>query len=426
MIATAQAKELLLHPDRWVRAAAANYLNIEHADDPELVLRVVEGAQRWGWGEQARVLARCSELPVSGAAFDAIVAALGAEREPQLRYPLILCITRGPVSRLAHHTETLLAQPYDLDELAGVIEARRQAAKLSGGVLWDRLQSDCDDLDTASEDGENAAAHRRAHAAIEFLTPAGVPDDATVVRLLSDRIDAGDWLEVYLLKLAAKRRLEAAIPQFLARLAIDGDYARDAAIDGLGAVHSTAAVSEILARYPKQPFIDRFCAIEVLGRMHRSEAEDALLSLLEQERNIELRTWLCVSLCELLSVRSVPAVLRQIEEGYHRRAATLTEELLPVLDVHGIAHPHAAQWRIDREQEERRLAAIDADLSEKTLLHSASAPLEHVGPWSDADDYTPPIVRADPKVGRNEPCPCGSGKKYKKCCQRTESAGQLR
>jgi uncharacterized protein len=26
------------------------------------------------------------------------------------------------------------------------------------------------------------------------------------------------------------------------------------------------------------------------------------------------------------------------------------------------------------------------------------------------------IVRDSPKVGRNEPCPCGSGKKYKKCC----------
>ncbi|MBL8395926.1 MAG: UPF0149 family protein [Candidatus Accumulibacter sp.] len=26
------------------------------------------------------------------------------------------------------------------------------------------------------------------------------------------------------------------------------------------------------------------------------------------------------------------------------------------------------------------------------------------------------IHRAQPKVGRNEPCPCGSGKKYKKCC----------
>ncbi len=27
-----------------------------------------------------------------------------------------------------------------------------------------------------------------------------------------------------------------------------------------------------------------------------------------------------------------------------------------------------------------------------------------------------PIVREQPKVGRNEPCPCGSGKKYKRCC----------
>jgi len=28
-------------------------------------------------------------------------------------------------------------------------------------------------------------------------------------------------------------------------------------------------------------------------------------------------------------------------------------------------------------------------------------------PWSD---------RASTKVGRNDPCPCGSGKKFKKCC----------
>lgn len=31
-------------------------------------------------------------------------------------------------------------------------------------------------------------------------------------------------------------------------------------------------------------------------------------------------------------------------------------------------------------------------------------------------DYTYTAVRVKPKIGRNEPCPCGSGKKYKKCC----------
>ena len=30
--------------------------------------------------------------------------------------------------------------------------------------------------------------------------------------------------------------------------------------------------------------------------------------------------------------------------------------------------------------------------------------------------YVEPFVRKKAKIGRNNPCPCGSGKKYKKCC----------
>ena len=37
--------------------------------------------------------------------------------------------------------------------------------------------------------------------------------------------------------------------------------------------------------------------------------------------------------------------------------------------------------------------------------------------WSYIDGTgLQPIRRETPKVGRNEPCPCGSGKKFKKCC----------
>lgn len=32
-----------------------------------------------------------------------------------------------------------------------------------------------------------------------------------------------------------------------------------------------------------------------------------------------------------------------------------------------------------------------------------------------------PVTRETPKVGRNDPCPCGSGRKYKKCCGKTEA-----
>jgi len=43
----------------------------------------------------------------------------------------------------------------------------------------------------------------------------------------------------------------------------------------------------------------------------------------------------------------------------------------------------------------------------------------------DIRDLSPtmPIVEQSPKIGRNAPCPCGSGRKYKKCCGGIKSAG---
>lgn len=40
----------------------------------------------------------------------------------------------------------------------------------------------------------------------------------------------------------------------------------------------------------------------------------------------------------------------------------------------------------------------------------------HVNKEGEERGSGEPVVREGPKVGRNDPCPCGSGKKYKKCC----------
>ena len=41
-------------------------------------------------------------------------------------------------------------------------------------------------------------------------------------------------------------------------------------------------------------------------------------------------------------------------------------------------------------------------------------------PGEDEGPLPPPVepIHAEKTVGRNDPCPCGSGKKYKKCCGR--------
>jgi len=39
---------------------------------------------------------------------------------------------------------------------------------------------------------------------------------------------------------------------------------------------------------------------------------------------------------------------------------------------------------------------------------------------TNADEVSKTIVNKEKKIGRNDPCPCGSGKKYKKCCGQNE------
>jgi preprotein translocase subunit SecA len=41
---------------------------------------------------------------------------------------------------------------------------------------------------------------------------------------------------------------------------------------------------------------------------------------------------------------------------------------------------------------------------------------------TEADKKLEPIRNREPRVGRNDPCPCGSGKKYKQCCMRKSGA----
>jgi preprotein translocase subunit SecA len=38
---------------------------------------------------------------------------------------------------------------------------------------------------------------------------------------------------------------------------------------------------------------------------------------------------------------------------------------------------------------------------------------------TEADKKLEPIRNREPRIGRNDPCPCGSGKKYKQCCMRS-------
>ena len=67
----------------------------------------------------------------------------------------------------------------------------------------------------------------------------------------------------------------------------------------------------------------------------------------------------------------------------------------------------------DREQVENFVVDFSHRLSDATTADRFDAQDESEG-WDEP--VTAPIVNEGARVGRNDPCPCGSGRKYKKCC----------
>ena len=76
----------------------------------------------------------------------------------------------------------------------------------------------------------------------------------------------------------------------------------------------------------------------------------------------------------------------------------------------------------DASRRTRRLSSVDEKHGDAALFRSGpQRPLVRNGGSPTASAANPAsvqVIRSGPKIGRNDPCPCGSGKKYKHCCGR--------
>jgi uncharacterized protein len=113
---------------------------------------------------------------------------------------------------------------------------------------------------------------------------------------------------------------------------------------------------------------------------------------------------------------------RLAPSGWGELWASETEgQLLSIPLVAGEVDTHWPTEPLIQEKKDELLKWMIAGAG-RAYRHFASARSEsaedrYEEPFDDVDEYFPEtFVRVEPKVGRNEPCPCGSGKKYKKCC----------
>jgi preprotein translocase subunit SecA len=107
------------------------------------------------------------------------------------------------------------------------------------------------------------------------------------------------------------------------------------------------------------------------------------------------------------------------KQEYKRESFALFQELLESIKRDAIrVLSHVQVRREDPAEEEARLRREAEAMAERMQFQhadaSALAAEQNSGEEGDVAVASAP-VRAEQKVGRNEPCPCGSGKKYKHC-----------
>ncbi|MFZ2726024.1 MAG: preprotein translocase subunit SecA [Methylococcaceae bacterium] len=108
------------------------------------------------------------------------------------------------------------------------------------------------------------------------------------------------------------------------------------------------------------------------------------------------------------------------KQEYKREAFEMFSELLNHLKYEVVSI--LAKVQVSQETD---VEALDRQMQEPKEMHFEHASVSALSDYADEQTVSEedhenaivqPFVREETKVGRNDPCPCGSGKKFKQCC----------
>jgi hypothetical protein len=300
--------------------------------------------------------------------------------------------------------------------------------------LWDRLMTEADTLErrwahgTATE-VDDAELQAENWIAAATTSPAAPELIARAVELLSQP-PVGHAREVAAMRMLVRRPPGAeAIPGLCARLDFDvEEYACEAAVAALAAIGGDDVIRAVedelqdeqidpLSRQTVLAMIKRPASLAALQR--REETDDPATRDSNEAELLEKILQLAPT-DEALLQRVGAAVNR----GFARRRFSWMEAALAYLGVNGLLgrtdDPVARSLElllspVETDDPEARggYRELRRELLQSDPAATGSVPVE----VADALGYVvSPIRRTTERIGRNDPCPCGSGKKYKKCC----------
>jgi len=429
-------KQALLHPNPSVREEVLSYFAKSHSADPTLMPLAIQSIEQYGL-EAFPVLSAAKIIQILGGLVqtDETVAWLiqnierlstaSDGRDANFRASLSNALRRADADLLRRYESAIQAIQALDDDSRGVIADRIAVSSLTPDVLWRELIDFCD----AEHDPERLSDREseRIGSVVQALGrfPEQVAD--RVLTILSEADGSNEWLEGLVIALAGELRLEAAIPFLVDRFDGCGEWLCEQAHEALAKIGTDAVVQEIADRFLESEWYFRLAAASTLENIHTDLVVPTCLDLFEQEQDAELQFHLLQSMLMNFSPEAVePARQYILKSEKSPDVLEVRSVLLIACQVMERTFPEYKQWLADSQHdaEFRKQWYADhppskigeTDFYDEEEDDLAELALDEDREESLEDEPSLTIVRRSEHVGRNDPCPCGSDKKFKKCC----------
>jgi hypothetical protein len=439
-----------LNPRRVVRNAVAAHFSRSPTSDPTVTRRAIRAIDQFGWNGVLNWGHLVCDLPLAedealAWVCDQVQRTDAAAPNVMLKWRLSEMLSRAEIGLLERQRSRLLAVDGFRGEDREIMLARLDAAQLSPDEGWIRLEEHCR-VAAAAETLEDARIPL-GQALLEPLVRAGNAIVPRVMEQFGRRPlaaadgSAGDWLTGLMITLVGRLRLAEAAPLLWDCLAAQSDWCSEDVVKSLVRIGTPAVVRLARERYPTASWGDRLVAIECCAAIRGDEAGDAIEELLGIETDGVLRAELGRAAAAQFDDRLM-TLARTVHDENPKDPAR--GELRAAL----VAFSHLSGWDLP----ERDAWNAEIDAADEALLARREASQAQIADWAysdegfqdepefdddeleeygyrldDEDDDKASLIgrggptvdasiRREARAGRNDPCPCGSGRKFKKCC----------
>jgi hypothetical protein len=442
-------KEAILHPDLDVRDTAIRYFYSSTSPDPALMPLAIQAIERYGRTKAFSFTHYLNLLPQSEQTIGWVIAELqrDCEGRPDERHFYYLNLSRllchADIRLIAQHAPDILHAPHFDPNERRTFRERLEMFGWNAEKCWQELHQHCEVNRVKNNLEEFDLGH--ALRIVEALSRQPHDYHGQIVALLAEQVhdfrhDARKWLQPLMANLAGQMRLHEAIPPLVGNLGHPYSFLADQSMFALAKIGSDDVVAAVCDQFRRGSRDFRLWASDLLCKIHLDSTVQRVLELLPRETDLAVRSNLCEALLDHFSDESIEPTRQMIkEQPLTPDLRRLRSSLITVCKVTGSRFPEFEVWQEQAKaeaqedwakmQEIQKMAyeaggdmgllvrKLKAQLAEQQVERKRLEAEVAEKEWLLARRPTPRPERLD-RIGRNDPCPCGSGKKFKACCMR--------